>query len=411
MDKKLSKLLEPGFGLYFLVFLLFACISVFFSVYEAVLELIVCGVLYLAYNYTQHRRKRETVQYLESISASNADFAASNSITNIPMPIMVALASTGQIVWCNDAFEQVYPLSTGLFEQTLGDIIPGFDSAWLQEGRTEYPSEVHVEGQYYRIFGNLFQAEEFGATGSALMTLYWLNCTSEVETRLEYDASRLVVAIISIDNYEELVKNASDSEKATLLAAIDERIGKWTENIHGVLRKYDRDRYIFMMEVRNLEKMVEEKFSILESVREISSREGINATLSIGIGRDGPTLKDKYDFASLALDMALSRGGDQAVIKNRYAFEFFGGVAKEVEKRTKVKSRVMANALGQLMRDSSQVFVMGHGNSDIDSLGSAVGVACAAKSRGKSVHIILRRERSLATALLEIGRASCRERV
>ena len=184
MDKKLSKLLEPGFGLYFLVFLLFACISVFFSVYEAVLELIVCGVLYLAYNYTRHRRKRETVQYLESISASNADFAASNSITNIPMPIMVALASTGQIVWCNDAFEQVYPLSTGLFEQTLGDIIPGFDSAWLQEGRTEYPSEVHVEGQYYRIFGNLFQAEEFGATGSALMTLYWLNCTSEVETRL-----------------------------------------------------------------------------------------------------------------------------------------------------------------------------------------------------------------------------------
>lgn len=401
MDKKLSKLLEPGFGLYFLVFLLFACISVFFSVYEAVLELIVCGILYLAYNYTQHRRKRETVQYLESISASNADFAASNSITNIPMPIMVALASTGQIVWCNDAFDQVYPLSDGLFEQTLGDIIPGFDSAWLQEGRTEYPSEVHVEGKYYRIFGNLFRAEEFGATGSALMTLYWLNCTSEVETRLEYDASRLVVAIISIDNYEELVKNASDSEKATLLAAIDERIGKWTENIHGVLRKYDRDRYIFMMEVRNLEKMVEEKFSILESVREIYSREGINATLSIGIGRDGPTLKDKYDFASLALDMALSRGGDQAVIKNRYAFEFFGGVAKEVEKRTKVKSRVMANALGQLMRDSSQVFIMGHGNSDIDSLGSAVGVACAAKSRGKNAYIILRRERSLATALLD----------
>lgn len=400
MDKKLSKLLEPGFGLYFLIFLLFACISVFFSVYEAVLELIVCGILYLSYNYTQQRRKRETVQYLETLSASSADFAASNSITNIPMPILVAMASTGQIVWCNDAFDQVCPLSDGLFEQTLGDIIPGFDSAWLQEGRTEYPSEVPVEGRYYRIFGNLFRAEEFGATGSALMTLYWLDCTSEVETRLEYDASRLVVSIISIDNYEELVKNASDSEKATLLAAIDERIGKWTENIHGVLRKFDRDRYIFIMEVRNLEKMVEEKFAVLEAVREISSREGINATLSIGIGRDGPTLKDKYDFASLALDMALSRGGDQAVIKNRYAFEFFGGVAKEVEKRTKVKSRVMANALGQLMRESSQIFIMGHGNSDIDSLGSAVGVACAAKSRGKTAHIIVRRERSLATPLL-----------
>lgn len=403
MDKKFSKLLEPGFGLYFLVFLLFACISVFFSVYEAVIELVICGILYLSYLYSQQNRKKEMVRYLENLSNSNVDFAASNSITSIPMPILVAVASTGQIVWCNEMFDNVCSLSDGLFEQSLGDIIPGFDSAWLMEGRNEYPSEVLVEGRYYRLFGNLFQAEDFGAEAGnrALMTLYWQDCTSEVETRLEYDASRLVVAIISIDNYEELVKNASDSEKATLLAAIDNRIGTWTEGIHGVLRKYDRDRYIFMMETRNLEKIVEGKFSVLEAVRDIVSRDGINATLSIGIGRDGQTLKDKYDFAMLALDMALSRGGDQAVIKNRYAFEFFGGVAKEVEKRSKVKSRVMANALGQMMRDSSQIFVMGHGNSDIDSVGSAVGVACAAKSRAKDVHIILRRANTLATPLLD----------
>ncbi len=401
MDKKLAKLLEPGFGLYFLVFLLFACISVFFSVYEAVIELVICGILFLSYNYSQQKRKKQTVQYLESLSNMNADFAASNSITNIPMPIIVAMASTGQIVWCNDAFDEVCGLTDGLFEQSLGDLIPGFDSAWLLEGRTEYPSEVRVEGRYYRIFGNLFRAKEFHSEGSALMTLYWLDCTSEVQTRLEYDASRMVVALISIDNYEELVKNASDSEKANLLAVIDDRIGKWTKDIQGILRKFDRDRYIFLLEERNLETLVEEKFSVLEHVRTIESRAGINATLSIGIGRDGQTLKEKYDFASLALDMALSRGGDQAVIKNRYAFEYFGGVSKEVEKRTKVKSRVMANALGQMMRDSSTVFVMGHGNSDMDSVGAAVGVVCAAKSRGKNVYIVLRRERTLAQPLLE----------
>ncbi len=401
MDKKLVALLEPGFGLYFLVFLLFACVSAFFSIYEAVIELVICGVVYLSYNYSQQKRKREIRQYLESLSNMNADFAASNSITNIPMPIIVAMASTGQIVWCNDAFDSVCGLSDGLFEQSLGDLIPGFDTAWLLEGRTEYPSEVCVEGRYYRVFGNLFRAKEFQSTGSALMTLYWLDCTSEVKTRLEYDASRLVVALISIDNYEELVKNTSDSEKANLLALIDERIGKWTSDISGILRKFDRDRYIYIMEVRDLEKLIEGKFTVLDNVRTIVSRVGINATLSIGIGRDAQTLKEKYDFAGLALEMALSRGGDQVVIKNRYAFEYFGGVAKEVEKRSKVKSRVMANALGQMMRDSSSVFVMGHGNSDMDSVGAAVGIVCAAKNRGKNVYIVLRRARTLAQPLLD----------
>lgn len=401
MDKKLSKLLNPGFGLYFLVFLLFACISVFFSVYEAVIELVICGILYLFYNYSQQKRKRETLQFLESLTNANTGIEATSSMTSLPMPILVSLAGTGQIIWCNEMFDDVYPMSDGLFEQSLGDIIPGFDSAWLIEGREEYPAEVHIDGKYYRIFGNLIHTDDKDSNENALIMLYWLDCTSEVEMRLEYDASRLVVAIIAIDNYEELVKNTSDSEKANVLAAIDDRIGKWTDDIHGVLRKYDRDRYIFIMEVRDLEKVVENKFSVLEKVREISSRAGITATLSIGIGRDGPTLKDKYDFASLALDMALSRGGDQAVIKNRYAFEFFGGVSKEVEKRTKVKSRVMANALGQMMRDSSHVFIMGHGNSDMDAVGAAVGVACAAKDRGRPVHIIIRRERTLAQALID----------
>lgn len=152
--------------------------------------------------------------------------------------------------------------------------------------------------------------------------------------------------------------------------------------------------------------ITQDKFSVLDTVRSIVSREGINATLSIGIGRDGKTLQEKYEFAQLALDMALSRGGDQTVIKNRYAFEFFGGCAKEVEKRTKVKSRVMANALGQLMRDSSQVFVMGHHHTDIDALGAAVGVVCAARSRGKQVYVVLHRAQTLAQPLLERVEAS-----
>lgn len=398
LDKRLSKILEPGFGMYFVVFLLFACVSAFFSLYLAVFELIVCGVLYGYYNVTMRRRKREMLQYLETVSG-NIDAESQQTMSTFPLPITVCMIGTSQIVWCNDRFNEVYDMTDSLFEQTVGDIVPGFDTTWLLEKKTRYPSEVKVGDRYYTVLGSLVQPAD-GST-SVLMTLYWIDSTELVSLRREFEESRPVVSIISIDNYEELVKNVSDSEKATLLAAIDNRIGEWAKDVHGVLRKFDRDRYIFIIEERDLAAIAQDKFSVLDSVRSIISREGINATLSIGIGRDGRTLEEKYEFAALALEMALSRGGDQTVIKNRFAFEFFGGVTKEVEKRTKVKSRVMANALGQLMRDSSQVFVMGHRNSDIDAVGAAVGVVCAARSRGKQVHIVLRRAQTLAQPLLD----------
>ena len=125
------------------------------------------------------------------------------------------------------------------------------------------------------------------------------------------------------------------------------------------------------------------------------------ATLSIGIGKDGETLAESYQYAGLAIDMALSRGGDQAVIKNRYTFEFYGGLSEEVEKRTKVKSRVVANALSQLIRDSSQVLVMGHRNSDMDAIGAAAGMVCAARVKGKPVHIVVDQQHTMAAELIE----------
>ena len=398
MDKRLTKILDQGFGLYFLIFLLISCISAFFSIYLALIDLFICVVVYIYHIYCQRMRTREMEKYLEALSA-NVDDKAQEALSTFPLPVTVCLIGTGQIVWCNDLFHKVYDLTDSIFEISLEDIAPGFDSTWLLEKNPNYPSEVKVGTKYYRVVGSLIRPQDHST--SVLMKLYWMDVTDSVNLRNEYEESRPVVSIISIDNYEELVKNATDSEKATLLASIDNKIGEWAEDLHGVLRKYDRDKYIFVIEERNLTTITQNKFAVLDSVRSIMSRDGIAATLSIGIGRDGSSLEEKYEFAALALDMALSRGGDQTVIKNRFAFEFFGGVAKEVEKRTKVKSRVMANALGQMMRDSSQVFIMGHGNSDLDAVGAAVGVVCAARSRGKQVHIIIRRGQTLAGPLIE----------
>lgn len=143
----------------------------------------------------------------------------------------------------------MYDMHDSMFEQTLEDIIPGFDTSWLVDDKSVYPSEVKIGDKYYMVIGSRVRPMD-GST-SVLMTLYWLDCTELVSLRQEYDESRPVVAIVSIDNYEELVKNANDSEKATMLASVDNRIGEWAKDIQGVLRKYDRDKYIFVMEERN----------------------------------------------------------------------------------------------------------------------------------------------------------------
>ena len=250
------------------------------------------------------------------------------------------------------------------------------------------------------VFGNLL-ASNSEHPEETLMLVYFVPCTELIDLRSAYTRSRPVVAIISIDNYEELMKDATDSEKSSILADIDRKIGEWTKDSHALLRKYDRDKYIFVLEEVEFEKLKQKRFSVLEDVRQIQSRAGVLATLSIGIGKEGESYEENWRNAGVALDMALSRGGDQAVIKTRYNFDFFGGLSKEVEKRTKVKSRVVANALIQLIRDSSQVMIMGHKMSDMDAFGAAVGMACAVRHREKEVHIVINEERNMAHDLID----------
>lgn len=248
MDKRLARILEPGFGMYFIVFLVFACVSAFFSLFLALFEMAVCAALYIYYVVTMRRRNQEVLQYLEALSGGTDNETRQNFI-DIPLPITVCMIGNGQVIWCNEQFHSVYDMHDSMFEQTLEDIIPGFDTSWLVDDKSVYPSEVKIGDKYYMVIGSRVRPMD-GST-SVLMTLYWLDCTELVSLRQEYDESRPVVAIVSIDNYEELVKNANDSEKATMLASVDNRIGEWAKDIQGVLRKYDRDKYIFVMEERN----------------------------------------------------------------------------------------------------------------------------------------------------------------
>ena len=383
---KLSHLLEPSFRLYFVFLLLFAALDALFSLPVAVLELAVVVILYLYFRRSSAARQKDILSYIENVTC-NMDSATKDTMVNAPLPMVIFRPENDEVIWSNDRFLQITGERDHMFDTKLTAAVPDFSSRWLMEGKTQCPTEVRIADRRFLVFGHLVRTEEQGSRGY-LATTYWVDVTDFAQVRDDYYATRPVVAILLVDNYEELMKGATDSNRSAMRSEIDDRLAQWVAPAQGLFCRYERDRYLFVFEEQYLAQFQEGKFSILETVRQVSSPAGIQATVSIGIGKEADTLGELFQYASLSVEMALSRGGDQVVVKNKFNFEFFGGRTKELEKRTKVKSRVMANALGELMADASMVFVMGHKYPDLDCIGAAAGVCAMARKKGTPVHIV-----------------------
>ena len=364
MNKKLSGLLEPNLKLYFLCLLVFSLAAIPFKLSLALAEGGVTVVLYIAFSRTNRRRRQGILQYIDNLTGS-VDSASKSTLINSPLPIMVFRPDTGEVIWSNENFLQLAGVREHLFEMKVGDAVPELPVQWLLEGKQECPDRVQMNGRRFRVYGNLVRAKAKDGGQNLVATTYWVDTTDADNLRATYNASRLVVAILEVDNYEELMKSCADTQRSALLAQIDEKLNLWAENT-GLLIKTDRDHYLFIFEEQHYEHFAEEKFSVLDTIRAITVAEGVHPTLSVGIGKDGRDIAELYKSANLSLEMALSRGGDQAVVRNRLDFEFYGGRAKTTEKRTKVKSRVMASALGELMEDANQIYIMGHSYADMD---------------------------------------------
>ena len=383
---KLTHLLEPSLRLYFVFLLLFAAVSALFSVAVAVIEAAVVAVLYLYFRRSNAQRQKEIIKYIESVTC-NMDTATKDTMVNAPLPMVIFRPENDEVIWSNDRFLQLTGEREHLFDTKITAAVPDFSSRWLMEGKTECPTEVRIGERRFLVFGHLVRTEDQGGRGY-LATTYWVDVTDFAQVRDIYYSTRPVVGILTVDNYEELMKGATDSARSAMRSGIDERLAQWVAPAQGLFCRYERDRYLFVFEERFLAQFQEGKFSILETVREVVSPSDIQAPLSIGVGKDAETLAELFQYAALSVEMALSRGGDQVVVKNKFNFEFYGGRTKELEKRTKVKSRVMANALGELMADASRVFVMGHKYPDMDCIGAAAGVCAMARKKGAPVHII-----------------------
>lgn len=386
---------EPDMRLYFLLLPLFALAAVFISPPLAAAEALAAAALYIAFIQGGKRRRARTLRYIDNVTGGVATAGKANLI-NSPLPTMVFRPDTGEIIWSNEDFLKLTGMRGGLFETHVEEAVPDFPFQWLREGKRECPRHVGLHGRRFRVYGSLVRSR--GGEQSLVATTYWVETTESDALRERYDDTRPVLAILLLDNYEELMKACADTQRSALLAQIDEKLDAWAAE--GLLIHTQRDRYLYVFEERVFQRIAEEKFAILDAIRDVKAGDSFAATLSIGVGKDAPDFRELYKNANLSLEMALSRGGDQAVVRSKVDFAFYGGRTKSTEKRTKVKSRVMANALSELMRDAEEVYIMGHSHADMDAVGAAAGMCCAARTRGKPFHVVIDAEHSAAGALL-----------
>ena len=386
MNRKISQLLQPSFQLYFVCLVGFTIASAWFSTYLAAAEAVIVVLLGLYYRENNRRRRREVVKYIENVTG-NMDTATKDTMVNAPLPMLIFRPESDDIIWSNDRFLQLTGEREHLFDAKLSVVAPDFDSRWLMEGKSQSPTEVSLGERRFLVFGQLVRTNERGV-GGYLATTYWVEVSDFCQMREKLQASRPVAAVVLLDNYEDLMKNLTENVRSSIMSEINRHLAAWVADSGGLLRKYERDRYLLVIDAEALNRLVEKKFEILDAVHDVKNPSGMAATLSIGVGRDGENFQELLQFANLSIEMALSRGGDQAVVRNNFTFEFYGGHSTEMEKRTKVKSRVMANALSALVADSSCVYVMGHKSPDMDAVGAAAGVCAIARKKGIPVRII-----------------------
>jgi len=399
-NHKLQKLTEPGIPMYLAILVAFAVTAWFFNPILAYVE----GGIVLAlviYSVIRARLRRKELQaFVESVTY-NAESATNNTLIHFPLPMAVFRLNDSGVVWANQPFWEMCGRAGPAFEAQLSVLVPSFNSKWLLEGKNQMAGLLQVGERKYQVNGNMVRSGPTEETYEFMGITYWVDVTEYDAVKQEYLDSRPTVMVILVDNYDEMMKPLTDRQRIELRGALDAAMEKWCDGRGGILRRIDRDRYLFIFEKRHLDQIERERFTLVESIHELVTPTGIHATVSIGAGVDGAGYEEDYSFASLAADMALSRGGDQAVVKNKYNFEFFGGRGSEVETRTKVKSRVMANSLSHLIDDAGQVFVMGHRYADLDAVGAAAGIVCIARRHGKTARIVVDEERNACPALLE----------
>ena len=312
---------------------------------------------------------------IEELTKS-VDIVLKDNLNLIDIP-MVMLTSPTRIIWQNNKSKHIIPKE---FVQDMALRIERNS----KNNESLYATEDIGNGEIYTAIGNKIKFSNFDC-----MLITFINKTDEYKLKTTLENTKLSVGIVFVDNYEETMQGLDDGKKAEIATKITREIRKWVLENHGVLAKIDKDRYIIFVEKQYVDQMEENSFRILERVKNISKETKLPITVSIGMSYSENSLDERYTSSSSALDIALGRGGDQAVIKKDKKFEFYGGSTMGLEKTSRVRARTVSQALREIMLKSDKIYIMGHKNTDIDCIGAAVGVYKMATILGKEANIII----------------------
>lgn len=317
---------------------------------------------------TKHR-KSEWKKFIEDFS-SKLDNATRTTLVKLPFPLVI-VGAEGDILWYNQNFLTILKGEDILGKNVRG-MIKEFNLKQALDGKENVFRYAKLRGRYYDIYANVVDTTE--NSKDKIVILYFYDVTDVFQIVENIDINKETVMLMEVDNFDDVIKTIEEDKKPLIIAEIERTINSYAQSLSAMVRKYDENKYILSVQNKYIEKEMEKKFEILDNVREINMGNKLAVTLSIGVGRGGDNPMQNEKYAVSAKELALGRGGDQAIVKNGEKLSFYGGKTKEVEKRTKVRARVIAHALVDLINESSKIFIMGHTNPDIDCLGSAVGL-------------------------------------
>ena len=383
---KILEVIESKTKIYLVVIaLLFIIISIENPVY--IIPSIILYTLIILYTiWVYKKRKDELYSYIDELTFT-VDTAAKSTLINSPFPLII-LQSDGTIIWRSSNFKQEFENIdiAPYIEDTMKDI--KLDTETKEKMKIEKDVEIgektyHVIGDYIRI-----KKKDRKRQKEYMSVIYFVDITHQKDIEKKYDDEENCIGIVMIDNYEEVLQRISEENKSQVTANVEKKLYEWANRIDGIMVKKERDTYILIFTKKKLKELEQERFAIIDEIKEIETEEKMPITLSIAISNEGKNNYEKYEAAHTAMDIVLGRGGDQVIVRSDGKYTFFGGKSPELEKRTKVKARTISHALEELMQKVDNVVIMGHTNGDIDSVGSSLGLYRFAKNFGKEAYIV-----------------------
>lgn len=370
-----------------LVIFFMAIVSFFFNGYVFIIELVLSVLIFIISIANFSKFKQYVGKMIKDtvlLQSNENDFLQSS-----PFPAIV-IGDKNEIIFANDLFKEIVTEGSGCVGESAEKFLSGKTVKYILKHKG---IDISYAGKRYTVYG---------IDSASVKILYFIEDTFYKETTFEYLESRPTVALIVFDNKEEILRDIEVEQSSQVIAKVEQQLQNWAKESKGIFRKLTDDLYMMIVEERYVKTFIKQKFNILESIRNIKLDANNYATVSIGMGRDASNIKESELWAKKALNMALGRGGDQAVVKQKDTYLFFGGISKETEKLDKVRTRVIANTLVEHIRASDKVIIMGHKYSDLDSVGACIGMWSAiTKGQRKQAYIVLDEESTLAKALVQ----------